>query len=91
MSVLLIEALKPVVSQCGTRRVLDYCYGPQAKALRAQVASVLYGEPIKASDKRCQWGNWRKKLLQVAEITGSCIAVEDSNFQEKVAILFPAS
>ena len=84
------DIMRPVVDS-GNRpsvRALDRLYGPQAMELRRRVASIAYGEELKKSDKRCQYGSLRRKLLDVSGVTGNCIAVEDAAFQEMFTRVF---
>ena len=79
----------PFVSECGSRRMLDHCYGPQAQGLRRLIVERMIGETVRQSDKRCQWGHFRAALLALAGITETCIADGDSQFQELIDRLFP--
>ena len=63
-------------------RLLDVCYGPLVRKLRAQVVEAVCGHPVPASGKDAQWGNFRKLLLERTGATGNCIANEDANFEE---------
>ena len=62
-------------------RYLDAIYGPQAAALRAQVASALYERPITKSAKESQYGRLRLHLMNRANVTGNCAADADANFE----------
>lgn len=70
------EALQPVFYAVGTRRpLMDVIYGPLAQELRRQVVSIIVGTKVNKSDKRVQWGNFRKAIF---DLTGhkeyTCIA-----------------
>lgn len=78
-------ALKVLKDHAGSRRYLDAIYGPDAKVLRQLIASHLFGAVlIPKSDKRCQYGNLRRSLIEAVGAEGRCIAAEDSDFQKRV-------
>ncbi len=68
-------------------RLLDALYGPASKELCRQVATVLWGRPIKVSAKEAQFGQVRKALLVFLGVTGNCIAAEDAAFEEAARAL----
>jgi hypothetical protein len=82
-------AFKALKARCvGSRRYLDMLYGPDAKELRSDIASHLHGAVrIPKSDKRCQYGNLRRALVEAIGATGECIAAVDSDFQNRVEAL----
>ena len=65
-----------------SQRMLDVIYGPMAKQLRADVATILHGNPVGPSHKLAQYGNVRQQLLNHASIAGTCKADEDSKLEE---------
>lgn len=85
-----VEVLMPVVKQTHLkRRTLDALYGPYAQSLRLEMVRIMTGNPnVKKSDKRVQWGNFRRSLLELGGITGTCIADEDAKFEEMVERVF---
>ena len=67
-------------------RLLDACYGPQAAAMRAQIASfVLDSRKVSKSSKEAQWGNFRNMMLALLGIAqaeaGLTIAGSDAEFE----------
>lgn len=78
------RALRHVKHFCRPgQRLLDACYGPQAKPLRTSVLAILFDRKVTGSDKQVQWGNFRKIMLNTLDVTGNCIANEDASFEEK--------
>lgn len=78
----IFDIIEPVKHVVGQKRILDHLYGPQAKSTRTIMARVMFHDPkIQASHKEVQWGNFRRKLLEVTGVTGTCIADEDSKFE----------
>lgn len=68
-------------SRWPSQKTLDVIYGPQAKQLRASVATILHGHNIAPSAKEAQYGRLRAALMSAAGIERSCIAVEDAYFE----------
>jgi len=61
--------------------MLDTIYGPNAAVLRQQIVKELDGDVAK-SDKRCQYGHVRARLLELLGVKGSCKADEDAKFEQ---------
>jgi hypothetical protein len=68
-------------------RLLEVVYGPKALTLRAEVASLILGRRISASDKEAQYGHLRLALLKLLGATGKSIADTDKAFESKAGIL----
>lgn len=61
--------------------MLDTIYGPNAAGLRQQIVKELDGD-VSKSDKRCQYGHVRARLLELLGVKGSCKADEDAKFEQ---------
>jgi hypothetical protein len=80
------EAIR-LLANAGRYRLLDTAYGPQSQQLRADVLSALLGERVNKSDKRVQWGNWRRAMIEAVGASGGCIADQDSDFESRARAL----
>lgn len=80
----LCSILEPWSTQA-RMRFLDCMYGPRAAQGRADIVSELTGDKVPKSDKRVQWGNFRRLVLDLAGIPGNCIALEDAELHKMIA------
>jgi hypothetical protein len=80
-----LTALRLIATHRGypSQRLLDACYGPRAKQLRAKVLQVLLGRKVTGSDREVQWNNFRCRMHVLVGAEGGCTAARDSDFEAK--------
>lgn len=73
------EAKRLFLAYTGGTGRIDALYGPVKASCRAHILSALAGERV--PQRKSGWTVFREKMIELFEVTGTCIAVQDSNLR----------